>query len=604
VQPTPSTVVDLSDVRTIPINTWASGNAQSPMPDLAALIAARLQLGFDQFEPGADPVVRPSDRADFQVNGVLPLAKRLGQNPRPLAEQIVAAVELDDLCARVEIAGPGFLNLTVRDDALAAAVATISRNQRLGIPSVSQPEVIVVDYSAPNVAKEMHVGHLRSTIIGDALVRLLDFLGHTVIRENHIGDWGTPFGMLIEHLGDLGEQDGADELSMGDLSGFYRAARRKFDDDPTFADRARARVVALQAGDAETLRLWQTLVDESSDYFQSVYERLGVLLTPSDIRGESAYNAMLTGVLADLDELGLLVTSDGARCVFPPGFTNRENEPLPLIVRKADGGYGYAATDLATVRDRVDRLGATRLLYCVGLPQAQHLEMVWAVSEMAGWLRPPTVSVHVGNGNVLGADGKLLRTRAGTSLRLVDLLDEAVLRAGEILQARGDLPAEVDTAELAHQIGIGAVKYADLSTDRVRDYQFDWDRMLSFDGDTAPYLQYAHVRIRSIFRRAGISPSAVVGVQPTLREPAERALALKLLDFEPAITETVESLAPHRLCTYLYRLAGTFTTFYESCPVLKAPPDVRAERLLLCELTACTLRLGLGLLGIATPDQM
>jgi arginyl-tRNA synthetase len=574
------------------------------MADLAALVADRLRPAFDALEPGADPVVRPSDRADFQANGALAVAKRLGRNPREVAAGIVADAALDDLCATVEVAGPGFVNLTLRDTAIAELVAVTAADERLGVLRTTAPEVVVVDYSAPNVAKEMHVGHLRTTIIGDALVRLLSHLGHGVVRENHVGDWGTPFGMLIEHLVDLGEAEAAAELSVGDLNGFYQQARRKFDADPTFADRARARVVALQAGDGETMRLWQVLVEQSAAYFQAVYERLGVLLTADDLRGESAYNEMLPRVVADLDALGLLVTSDGARCVFPPGFTNRDNEPLPLIVQKADGGYGYAATDLATVRDRVDRLGATWLLYCVGAPQAQHLQMVWAVCEMAGWLRLPARAVHVANGNVLGADGKLLRTRAGTSLRLVDLLDEAVARAADVLATRGGAPEGVDPAVLARQIGIGAVKYADLSTDRERDYRFDWDRMLSFDGNTAPYLQYAHARIRSIFTRAEVDPVSVRAARPVLGEPAERALAIAVLGFEPAVADTVDKLAPHRLCGYLFDLAGTFTDFYEACPVLRAEPGVREGRLLLCDLTARILRTGLALLGIETPDRM
>ncbi len=574
------------------------------MADLASLVAARLQPAFDALEVGADPVVRPSDRADFQANGALGLAKRLKRTPRDVAADVVAAAALDDLCSTVEIAGPGFVNLTLRDDVLAGLVAAVACDDRLGVPVAAKSETVVVDYSAPNVAKEMHVGHLRTTIIGDALVRILGHVGHTVIRENHIGDWGTPFGMLIEHLLDLGETAGAAELSMGDLNGFYQQARRKFDGDVGFADRARARVVALQAGDAETMRLWTVLVEQSAAYFQVVYERLGVLLTPGDLMGESVYNPMLAGVVEDLAAAGLLVDSDGAQCVFPPGFTNRDNEPLPLIVRKGDGGYGYAATDLATVRDRIDRVGATWLLYCVGAPQAQHLQMVWVVCEMAGWLRPPARAVHVANGSVLGADGKLLRTRAGTSLRLVDLLDEAVARAAEVLAARGGAPDGVDAAVLARQIGIGAVKYADLSTDRLRDYQFDWDRMLSFDGNTAPYLQYARARIRSIFARSGVDPLAVAGTVPTLAEPAERALARELLGFEAAVADTIDKLSPHRLCSYLFGLAGVFTAFYEACPVLKAEVSVRDGRLVLCDLTARVLRTGLDLLGIETPDRM
>ena len=573
------------------------------MNDLAVLVTSRLQRAFDTLEVGADPVLRASDRADYQANGALALAKRLGRNPRELATVIVDAADLDDLCSHVEIAGPGFVNLTLRDDTIAATVGKMRQDMRLGVPTIEAPEVVVIDYSAPNVAKEMHVGHLRTTIIGDALARILGFLGHTVIRENHIGDWGTPFGMLIEHLLALGETEGAAELSMGDLNGFYQQARRQFDDSPVFAERSRARVVALQAGDPETMRLWHLLVEQSAAYFQSVYDRLGVLLTPDDIVGESAYSAMLPAVVEDLDALGLLVSSDGARCVFPPGFTNRDNEPLPLIVQKTDGGYGYAATDIATVRDRVDRLDATWILFCVGAPQAQHLQMVWTVCRMAGWL-PSAVRVeHVANGNVFGSDGKLLRTRSGTTLRLVDLLDEAVVRAGEVLTTRGNLPEGINFEVLARQIGIGALKYADLSTDRASDYQFDWDRMLSFDGNTAPYLQYAHARIQSIFVRAGVEPSSLTA-PVIVAEPTERGLALKLLGFTAAVADTVDKLSPHRLCNYLYDLASTFTSFYEACPILKTTTETRESRLKLCDLTARTMATGLDLLGIATPDRM
>jgi arginyl-tRNA synthetase len=575
-----------------------------PMPDLRAAVSLRFQPAFDAFEPDADPVVRWSDRADLQVNGVLALAKRLQRKPRELAQEIVAAVELDDLCSTVEVSGPGFVNLTLRTDAITARLAALSGDPRLGVDQTESPEVVVVDYSAPNVAKEMHVGHLRSTIIGDSLVRILSFLGHEVIRENHIGDWGTPFGMLIEHLVDLGESEAAAELSMGDLNGFYQEARRKFDGEPGFAERARARVVALQAGDPDTLRLWELLVAESAAYFSSVYQRLGVLLTDDDLRGESAYNDMLAEVVDDLTDAGFLVTSDGARCVFPPGYTNRDNEPLPLIVQKADGGYGYAVTDLATVRDRVDRLKATLLLYCVGAPQAQHFQMVWAVAGMAGWIKPPIRTVHVANGSVLGADGKLLRSRSGVSVRLIDLLDEAVVRARTGLEERGGAPVGIDAADLARQIGIGALKYADLSTDRVKDYQFDWDRMLSFDGNTAPYLQYACARIQSIFAKDGVDTIEWADAIPNLGEAPERELALKLLDFESAMADTVEGFAPHRLCSYLFELASVFTRFYESCPVLRGPQPERPGRLLLCDLTVRTQRLGLALLGIETPIKM
>jgi arginyl-tRNA synthetase len=454
------------------------------------------------------------------------------------------------------------------------------------------------------VAKEMHVGHLRGTVIGDALCRMLTFAGYDVHRENHVGDWGTPFGMLIEHLVDLGEEKAAKELSVGDLDTFYRQARASFDESEAFRERSRHRVVLLQSGDTETLRLWKLLVAESVRYFDEVYSKLGVLLTDDDIVGESFYNPMLDDVVADLDAQGLLVESDGALCVFPPGFTNRNGDPLPLIVQKSDGGFGYAATDLAAIRDRVTRVGATQILYVVGSPQAQHLEMVFAAAAMAGWLPDGVSADHVSFGSVLDSDRKPFRSRSGDRVQLVDLLDEAVERAGAaVAEKNSDLDATTQ-AEVARMLGIGAIKYADLSTDRGRDYVFDWERMLAFEGNTAPYLQYAHARIRSIFRRAN-APDPSPGLVPVLAEPAERELALALLGFADAVTSSLSSWSPSRLCAYLFDLASTFTGFYENCPVLKAPTDeLRHSRLLLCDLTARVLAQGLGLLGIVAPDQM
>jgi arginyl-tRNA synthetase len=463
---------------------------------------------------------------------------------------------------------------------------------------------VVLDYSAPNVAKEMHVGHLRGTVIGDSLARTLRFYGHEVIARNHVGDWGTPFGMLIEHLCDIGEDEAAHELSVGDLDGFYKAARQKFDADDAFKERSRQRVVSLQGGDPETLRLWRILVDESVAYFDGVYRLLGVGLTPDDVVGESSYNPMLDQVVADLDEAGLLVESEGAQCVFPEGFTNREGDPLPLIVRKTDGGYGYAASDLAAVRDRVSNLGCDRLYYVVGAPQAQHLEMVFAVAHQAGWVPEGTVTEHIAFGNVLGSDRKMLKTRSGASLKLVDLLNEAVERADRALAERQAGYSDDERGLLAEMIGIGAVKYADLSTERMRDYVFDWDRMLAFEGDTGPYLAYAHARIRSIFRRLdrdGPDPASAV----TLSTPQERSLALELLRFKEALDATLEWFAPHRLCNYLFGIAQAFTAFYEACPVLRAEDDeTRESRLVLCDVTARTLEVGLSLLGIGAPDRM
>jgi arginyl-tRNA synthetase len=575
------------------------------MADLLLLLTERLAPAFERVAGRpVDPVVRGSDRADAQANGALALAKELGRPPREVVEAVLAAADLNGVCRAAEIAGPGFINLTFDEGFVARALAGVARDPRLGISPASTPERIVVDYSHPNVAKEMHVGHLRTTIIGDALVRLLVDAGHEVVRENHIGDWGTPFGMLIEHLVDLGETEAARELSVGDLDGFYREARRKFDADEDFRERSRKRVVALQSGEHETLRLWHRLVDESTRYFDAVYDRLGVLLEDGDLMGESAYNELLAEVVRRLDEQGLLSVDDGAEVVFPPGFTNREGEPLPLIVRKADGGYPYATTDLATVIDRVERVKATLLVYVVGAPQAQHLQMVFKVSEMAGWLRPPARAVHVPFGNVLGTDHKMLRSRSGSSAKLIELLDEAVERAERaVAEKNPDLPLD-ERARVAHAVGIGAVKYADLSTDRIKDYVFDWDRMLAFDGNTAPYLQYAHARIRSIFRRAAVAPDTVREVVPTLDVAEERQLALHVLGLDAAVRETLERWAPHRLCAYLFDLASAFTEFYETCPVLRSEEPLRSSRLALCDLTARVLERGLELLGIDAPERM
>ncbi|MGA2036273.1 MAG: arginine--tRNA ligase [Acidimicrobiales bacterium] len=573
------------------------------MDDVRAVLLGRLHAAFDSVEEGADPVLRPSDRADFQANGALPLAKRLGRDPSELASQVVGAAELDDVCEKVEVSGPGFINLTLSERFIAGRLSELADDERFGVPVVTDPQVVVVDYSHPNVAKEMHVGHLRSTIIGDALCRVLELSGYGVVRENHIGDWGTPFGMLIEHLLDVGEEKAVHELSVGDLDIFYRQARVSFDDDEHFRQRSRRRVVLLQSGEEETLRLWRVLVDRSISYFDDVYVKLGVLLVDDDIVGESFYNDMLREVVRDLEALGLLVESGGALCVFPPGFTNRDGDPLPLIVQKSDEGFGYPATDLAAIRDRVNRLGAKCIVYVVGAPQAQHLEMCFTVARMAGWLPESVKAVHVAFGNVLGADRKMLRSRSGAPVKLVDLLDEAVERAEAAIIERDPQLPERERQEVAKMLGTGAVKYADLSTERTRDYVFDWDRMLAFEGNTGPYLQYAHARIRSIFRRGNVSaPSA--HPPPNLAEPAERALGLALLGFAGTIEDTLEQWSPSRLCSFWVALATVVTTFYETCPVLKAPPDALRSRVLLCELAARVLERGLDLLGIEAPDQM
>ncbi len=572
------------------------------MPTTRDLLHARLQPAFDRLVAGSDPVVRPSDKADYQSNGVMAVAKSLGRPPREVAEEIVAHADLAGL-ASVDVAGPGFLNLTLSDEFLSSRLRDLTTDDRLGVARRDEPGVVVIDYSAPNVAKEMHVGHLRSTVIGDSLSRLFTFLGDDVVARNHIGDWGTPFGMLIEHLLDLGEDSAISELAIGDLNSFYKAARVKFDEDETFAERSRQRVVLLQGGDSETRRLWRILVDQSVAYFQEVYAKLDVLLTPADAVGESYYNDMLADVVADLDAAGLLTESDGAKVVFPEGFVNREGEPLPVIVQKKDDGFGYAATDLAAVRDRVVNLRGRDLLYVVGAPQAQHFQMVWSVARMAGWL-PDNVHIeHVSFGNVLGPDRKIFKTRSGDTVKLVSLLDEAIAAADTALRARGSQLAEDERLVLATQIARAAVKYADLSTERQRDYVFDLERMIAFEGDTGPYLAYAHARIRSIFRRLGDEPWSAPA-RLALTEPSARHLALGLLRFPEAIDEFTLGLAPHKLCVYLFDLAQRFTSFYENCPVLSSDGEVRAERLTLCAVTASTLSLGLSLLGIEAPEQM
>jgi arginyl-tRNA synthetase len=594
----------------MPVTSGAPGYRQ-PVADPSVVLSERFAgalADLDESLRGADPVVRRSDRADYQVNGSMALAKRTGRPPRDLAQDIVDRVELADIAHPPEIAGPGFINVTLHDAFLAGALAETAADERLGVTPAAVTETAVVDYSAPNVAKEMHVGHLRSTIIGDALVRVMEFLGHTVIRQNHVGDWGTPFGMLIEHMVSIGETEAAEELSVGDLGRFYQEARAEFDANPDFADRARRRVVALQAGDPRTLRLWRLLVDESTRYFTAVYQRLGVKLTAADQAGESMYNDRLADTMAELDRLGLLVESDGALCVFPPGFTTREGNPLPLIVRKSDGGFGYDTTDLAAIRYRLCDLGADHVIYVVGAPQREHLEMIIETARLAGWLLPPARAEHVAFGSVLGADRKMFRTRAGGSIRLVDLLDEAVERAGRVVAEKApDLPAE-EAAAVSEAVGIGAVKYADLANDRVKDYVFDWDRMLDFSGNTAPYLQYAHARVRSIFRKAqadGIGADRAQLAPATEFAPAERRLALEILSFDGAVRATEAALAPHRLCTYLFDLATAFTDFYESCPILRADTaEQLRSRLLLADLTARVLAQGLDLLGIAAPDRM
>ncbi|SMD18411.1 arginine--tRNA ligase [Kibdelosporangium aridum] len=569
--------------------------------ELAARVAAAVKSSLDLDITPAEALIRPSSRpgADYQCNAAMGLGKKVGRPPREVAAAIVGALDGTDLIVEPEIAGPGFINLTLTDTWLTTQMEGLFSDPRLGVEKTEHPRRIAIDYSSPNVAKEMHVGHVRSTIIGDALVRLLRFHGDEVIPHNHLGDWGTPFGMLIEHLIDQGFNA---EHSISDLNGFYQEARKKFDADPDFAERARLRVVKLQSGDEETLRLWNELVDESMRHFMKVYQMLGIGLTPEDNYGESFYNPFLADTVDELEQKGLTEISDGAVCVFPKGFFNRDGDPLPLIIRKSDGGYGYMSTDLATVRYWTGERGATDLLYVVGTPQSQHFAMVFAASRDAGWLTPDHNAVHVNFGSILGEDGKMFRTRSGDTIKLIDLLDEAIHRAAALVQERSELD-EADQAKVARAVGIGAIKYADLSSDREKDYVFSWEKMLATDGNTAAYLQYANARTLSIIRKSGQTPQP--GTPVILAEKAERDLALQLIQLPAAVQSAIDGYTPHKLATYLFDTATAFTAFFEKCPVLKAESDeLRASRLVLCALTSKVLTMGLDLLGIEAPTRL
>ncbi|MEU8196861.1 arginine--tRNA ligase [Microbispora amethystogenes] len=546
-----------------------------------------------------DPLIRPSQFADYQANVALSLAKRLRRAPREVAQAVADHLDTSDVS--VEVSGPGFLNLTLRDGWIAEQAGQRLLDDRLGVPQAA-PQTVIVDYSAPNAAKEMHVGHLRTTIVGDTLARTHEHVGNQVIRQNHLGDWGTQFGMLIEHLLDIGEEQALGMLAAGDGNAFYQAARHKFDNDSAFQQRSRGRVPLLQGGDPETLRLWREFVDYSNRYFTKVYRTLGVTLTDDDIAGESKYNPMLADVCDELERMGVAEMSEGALCVFPPGFTGRDDQPLPLIVRKSDGGYGYATTDLAAIRYRVRDLKADRVLYVVGATQSLHFQMVFAAARMAGWLHDEVRAEHVQIGSVLGSDGKMFKTRSGESVKLTDLLEEAVVRAEAVIADRGYEPEA--RRQIARQVGMGAVKYADLSVSHDSEYVFDFDRMLALTGNTGPYLQYATARIRSIFRNGGVDPEWITG-PIVLGHPAERALALQLLGFGTVVAAVAELSEPHRLCNYLFDLAQAFTSFYEGCPVLKAEEEsVRQSRLALAALTLRVLLRGLDLLGIEVPERM
>ena len=539
------------------------------------------------------------------------LAGILKKAPQEIAKQISELVASDLQSFAIVSSMSGFVNITAKPEWLSKRLSILLADPRLGV-SVDEKKTFAVDYSAPNVAKEMHVGHLRSTVIGDTIVRMLEFKGHTVIRENHEGDWGRPFGMLIEHLLDLGEDRAANELGVGDLDSFYKQARSKFVSDEEFANRSRSRVVLLQGGDAETLRLWRILVDESMRYFNEVYSMLGVMLTDDDIRGESSYQELLPEVVERLRESGDLEESDGADVVFPGGWVNRDGEPLPMIIRKADGGYNYSTSDLACIIDRVERLGCDGFLYVVGTPQKQHFEMVFQVAKKAGFMSHNHQAVHVNFGSVLDTDGKVLKSREGEVIKLHDLLEEAIRRAEQSIDDKNPDLLGKEREEVARAVGIGAVKYADLSTERTKDYVFDWEKMLSFEGNTAPYLQYAYARISSIFRKWGGDRESLTTNFESLMESElstlrgeEILLSRRLVEFPSILDDSVSTFSPHKLCKHLHSIASSFASFYENCAILKEDNEIISQRrLALCEVTSRELKLGLEMMGINVPERM
>ncbi|CAM7920700.1 arginine--tRNA ligase [Klebsiella quasipneumoniae] len=553
-----------------------------------------------------EPQVRQSAKVqfgDYQANGVMAIAKKLGMAPRQLAEQVLSHLDLNGIASKVEIAGPGFINIFLDPAFLADNVNRALQSERLGV-ATPQVQTIVVDYSAPNVAKEMHVGHLRSTIIGDASVRTLEFLGHKVIRANHVGDWGTQFGMLIAYL-EKQQQENAGEMALADLEGFYREAKKHYDEDEAFAERARSYVVKLQGGDEYFLQMWRKLVDITMSQNQITYDRLNVTLTRDDVMGESLYNPMLPGIVADLKAKGLAVESEGATVVFLDEYKNKEGEPMGVIIQKKDGGYLYTTTDIACAKYRYETLHADRVLYYIDSRQHQHLMQAWTIVRKAGYVPDSVPLEHHMFGMMLGKDGKPFKTRAGGTVKLADLLDEALERARRLVAEKNPEMSADELENLAKVVGIGAVKYADLSKNRTTDYVFDWDNMLAFEGNTAPYMQYAYTRVLSVFRKAGIDENALTDAPVVIAEDREAQLAARLLQFEETLSVVAREGTPHVMCAYLYDLAGLFSGFYEHCPILSAESEVtRNSRLKLALLTAKTLKLGLDTLGIETVERM
>ncbi|MGP1626583.1 MAG: arginine--tRNA ligase [Aggregatibacter segnis] len=553
-----------------------------------------------------EALVRQSGKVqfgDYQANGIMPAAKKLGLNPREFAQSALDKAELQDIAEKTEIAGPGFINIFLKDTWLADNINRAVQDPKLGVHN-PEKQTVVVDYSSPNVAKEMHVGHLRSTIIGDAVVRTLEFLGNNVIRANHVGDWGTQFGMLIAYLEKM-ENEHATEMELSDLEAFYRAAKKHYDEDPVFAEKARNYVVKLQSGDEYCRTMWQKLVKITMQQNQHNYDRLNVTLTDKDVMGESLYNPMLPGIVEDLKKQGLAVEDDGALVVYLDEFKNKDGDPMGVIVQKKDGGFLYTTTDIAAAKYRYETLKANRALVFSDTRQSQHMQQAWLITRKAGYVPDSFQLEHKNFGMMLGKDGKPFKTRSGDTVKLADLLDEAIERAGVLISQKSTALSEQEKADVIEAVGIGSVKYADLSKNRTTDYVFDWDNMLSFEGNTAPYMQYAYTRIRSIFNRSQIALSEVEQAQLSITDEKERALAIKLLQFEEAVQVVGKEGTPHVLCAYLYELAGVFSSFYEHCPILNNDDQqVKLSRLKLALLTERTLKQGLDLLGIKTVEKM
>ena len=564
---------------------------------------AMIAAGADE---QCEALVRQSGKVqfgDYQANGIMPVAKKLGLNPREFAQSVLDKAELQDIAEKTEIAGPGFINIFLKDTWLADNINRAVQDPKLGVHN-PEKQTVVVDYSSPNVAKEMHVGHLRSTIIGDAVVRTLEFLGNNVIRANHVGDWGTQFGMLIAYLEKM-ENEHATEMELSDLEAFYRAAKKHYDEDPVFAEKARNYVVKLQSGDEYCRTMWQKLVKITMQQNQHNYDRLNVTLTDKDVMGESLYNPMLPGIVEDLKKQGLAVEDDGALVVYLDEFKNKDGDPMGVIVQKKDGGFLYTTTDIAAAKYRYETLKANRALVFSDTRQSQHMQQAWLITRKAGYVPDSFQLEHKNFGMMLGKDGKPFKTRSGDTVKLADLLDEAIERAGVLISQKSTALSEQEKADVIEAVGIGSVKYADLSKNRTTDYVFDWDNMLSFEGNTAPYMQYAYTRIRSIFNRSQIALSEVEQAQLSITDEKERALAIKLLQFEEAVQVVGKEGTPHVLCAYLYELAGVFSSFYEHCPILNNDDhQVKLSRLKLALLTERTLKQGLDLLGIKTVEKM